>query len=152
MFFLKKCHNISAFKIIFFLCRVCLRLPNFLYSAVFPLLLQERFRGHPRLLLSLRRYMRKLSQEQLHHLWRSNPDFYFDLAPHAMALGIGRAFARRFGKVRLHACPYIQAADTANLTAAQWCQLMRQILDGMNARQRQMPLENMMKVLQNARR
>ena len=102
--------------------------------------------------LSLRRYMRKLSQEQLHLLWRSNPDFYFDLAPHAMALGIGRAFARRFGKVRLHACPYIQAADTANLTAAQWCQLMRQILDGMNARQRQMPLENMMKVLQNARR
>lgn len=102
--------------------------------------------------LSLRRYLRRLPPAQLHQLCRANPDFFFDLAPHAMALGSARAFARRFGKSRLPACPYIQTADAGSLTALQWSQLMRQILDGMNARQRQMPLENMRKILRNARR
>lgn len=101
--------------------------------------------------LSLRRYMRKLSSEHIHQLQRGNPDFFYDFAPHAMALGSCRAFARRFGKLRLPPCPYILAADTANLTAVQWSQLMRQILDGMNARQRQMPLEKMRKAVRSVR-
>ena len=49
------------------------------------------------------------------------------------------------------ACPYIQAVDAEGMTALQWSQLMRQILDGMNARQRQLPFENFVKVIKSAR-
>lgn len=101
--------------------------------------------------LSLRKYLRKLTAEQVQSLYRNNPEFYFDFAPHAMALGISRAFARRFGKLRMPPCPYILTADAHNLTARQWCQLMRQVLDGMNARQKQMPLEKMRKAVRSVR-
>lgn len=99
--------------------------------------------------LSLRRYLRKLSPKQLQQLCRENPDAFFDLAPYAMALGSDRILARHFGKSRLPVCPYIQAANTRGLTAQQWSQLMRTILDGMTARQRKMPLEALRAVMDN---
>ncbi len=101
--------------------------------------------------LGLRRYLRKLTPEQVQHLCRTNPDFFFDMVPYAMALHVSGVFARRFGKARQPMCPYILTADAGNMTAKQWKQLMHQILGGMTARQRQMPLENMMKTLQSVR-
>ena len=44
-----------------------------------------------------------------------------------------------------------RALAISNLTALQWSQLMRKILDGMNARQRQMPLEKMRKAVRSVR-
>ena len=99
--------------------------------------------------LSLRSYLRRLSSRKIAQHCQENPNFFFDMAPYAMALGCDVAFARRFGKSRLPVCPYIQASDARGLTAQQWCQLMRQILDGMTARQRQMPVETFRAVLGN---
>ena len=99
--------------------------------------------------LSLRRYLKKLSVPQVQQLCRDNPEVFFDLAPDAMALGCDAAFARRFGKSKLPVCPYIQASDTRSLTAKQWCQLMRSILDGMTARQRKLPLDSFRAVMNN---
>ena len=99
--------------------------------------------------LSLRRYLRKLTPKQVQQLCRDNPDVFFDLAPYAMALGSDQVFARLFGKSRLPVCPYIQASNTRGLTARQWSQLMRNILDGMTARQRKMPLEALRAVMDN---
>ena len=99
--------------------------------------------------LSLRSYLRRLSSRKVTQHCQENPNFFFDMAPYAMALGCDVAFARRFGKSRLPVCPYIQASDTRGLTAQQWCQLMRQILDGMTTRQRQMPVETFRAVLNN---
>lgn len=101
--------------------------------------------------LSLRRYLRKITGEHAIALYRANPDFFFDLAPHAIALGCSNTFAKKLGKTRMPACPYIQAVDAEGMTALQWSQLMRQILDGMNARQRQLPFENFVKVIKSAR-
>lgn len=99
--------------------------------------------------LSLRRYFRKLTEKQVQQMCRDNPEVFFDLAPYALALGSDGAFARRFGKSRLPVCPYIQAGNTRGMTAQQWGQMMRHILDGMTARQRKMPLEAMRSVLDN---
>ena len=87
--------------------------------------------------------------DQIAQLCQENPAFFFDYAPNAIALGCGVAFARRFGKSRMPVCPYIQAANTRGLTAQQWSQLMRTILDGMTARQRKMPLEALRAVMDN---
>ena len=99
--------------------------------------------------LSLRRYFKKLTEKQVQQLCRENPEVFFDMAPYAIALGCDGAFARRFGKSRLPACPYIQASNTRGLTAQQWSQLMRNILEGMTARQRKLPLENLRSVMDN---
>ena len=99
--------------------------------------------------LSLRRYLKKLTPKQIQQLCRENPETFFDMAPYAIALGCDNAFARCFGKGRLPGCPYIQASDTRGLTAQQWSQLMRQILEGMTARQRKLPLENLRSVMDN---
>lgn len=99
--------------------------------------------------LSLRRYLRKLTPKQAQHLCRENPEVFFDLAPYAIALGCDKTFARRFGKSRLAVCPYIQASNTRGLTALQWCQLMRQILAGMNTQQKKMFSESIRSVTRN---
>ena len=99
--------------------------------------------------LSLRSHLRRLSSRKIQQYCQENPNYFFDMAPNAMALGCDIAFARRFGKSRLPACPYIQASDTRGLTATQWSQLMRQILDGMTARQHQLPAETFRAVMRN---
>lgn len=99
--------------------------------------------------LSLRRYLRKLTPKQIQQHCRDNPEFFFDVAPYAIALGCDGSFARHFGKSRLPLCPYVQAGNTRGLTAKQWSQLMRQILDGMTARQRKSPMEGLRSVLDN---
>ena len=99
--------------------------------------------------LSLRGYLARLSSRKIAQHCQENPSFFFDMAPSAMALGCDTSFARRFGKGRLPPCPYIKASDTRGLTAQQWCQLMRQILDGMTARQRQLPTDTFRGVMRN---
>lgn len=100
-------------------------------------------------ILSLRNYMVRITSRKVTQQTAENPNFFFDMLPSAMALGCDATFARRFGKGRLPACPYIQASDTRGLTATQWCQLMRQILDGMTARQRQVPMDTYRAVMRN---
>lgn len=99
--------------------------------------------------LSLRSHLSRLSSRKIQQYCQENPNYFFDLIPEAMAMGCDKAFARRFGKSRLPACPYIIASDTRGLTAAQWSQLIRQILDGMTARQRQMPTDTFRAVMRN---
>ena len=99
--------------------------------------------------LSLRSHLSRLSSRKVQQYCQENPNYFFDMIPEAMAMGCDKAFARRFGKSRLPACPYIIASDTRGLTAAQWSQLMRQILDGMTARQRQMPTDTFRAVMRN---
>ena len=99
--------------------------------------------------LSLRSHLSRLSSRKIQQYCQENPNYFFDMIPEAMAMGCDKAFARRFGKSRLPACPYIIASDTRGLTAAQWSQLMRQILDGMTARQRQMPTDTFRAVMRN---
>ena len=99
--------------------------------------------------LSLRRYFCNLPEGRIYQLCQNNPDLFFDLAPNALALGCDIRLARRFGQHRLPVCPYIRVSNSHGLTAKQWSQLMRQILDSMAVRQKKMPLENLNSVLDN---
>jgi hypothetical protein len=91
--------------------------------------------------LSLRRRFRTYTTYQIHQLCQENTELFFDLAPYAIALGRENVLARRFGSSRLPICPYIYASNTRGLTAAQWCQLMRIILDGMTVHQKKAYLD-----------
>ena len=98
--------------------------------------------------LRLRRYLKTLSPQKVHGLSQNNPEYFFDMAPNAIALGCDQVFARRFGNSRLPECPYLHVANTQNLTAKQWSQLMRHVLDSMSA-QRKNPMDGLRSVMKN---
>ena len=99
--------------------------------------------------ISLRHYLANLAPKQIQQNCRDNPEFFFDCAPYAIALGCDNKFARRFGKSKLPPCPYIQAASTRGMTAKQWAQLMHHLLDNMTSHQKGMLRDQLHGVLGN---
>ncbi len=89
--------------------------------------------------LGLRRYLRTVAPEQLDRITRTNPDYFYTMAPYALALGADRAFARAFGKQKLPDCPYLTSG--AEQTAAQWNELLRRTAEAMDQRRKQLPRE-----------
>ena len=102
--------------------------------------------------LGLFRYMRSLKQKDLIYICRQNPDYFHTLAPYALAMGMGRVFAKRFGHMKIPECPYLVAGTSSDLTATQWYTRMRAAANAMNARRRQMPLEKLMSIMQAIRK
>lgn len=95
----------------------------------------------------LKQYLRTADKAQLQRICESDPDYFFRLAPAAMALGLDKSFARRFGNKRLDRCPYLNTGTENPLTAHQWSSLLRKTLDAMNDRATKMPLEKFFGIL-----
>ena len=95
-------------------------------------------------ILGLRRYMRKVTGTDLQRTLQQNPDYYYSLAPYAMALGVDRAFARQFGSRPLPECPYLITAEDAPLTARQWNDHLRRIVAALDERQQRMPIDKLL--------
>lgn len=91
--------------------------------------------------LGLRVFLRTAPKEQLHKMLSADPDFFFRLAPAAMALGSGDAFAKRFGKRRLNGCPYLTTGMDGHKTALEWYQVMQRAASSLDARQKRLFLE-----------
>ena len=93
--------------------------------------------------LGLRRYLKKLTPKDVQRICRSDPDYFFSMAPYALALGVIRPFAKRFGKRRLSACSYLTTGMDGHLTALEWCHIMERAADSLDARQLRLPLERL---------
>ncbi len=96
-------------------------------------------------ILGFRRYLTKVSHSNLESLCKKNPDYYFDLAPYALALGVGKAFSRQFGAKPFRDCPYIDYPVKEGRTAAKWNKIMEDILDKMNEQNQKLPLREFSK-------
>ena len=92
-------------------------------------------------ILGLRSYLRKLDENTLMRLVDNNPDYFFDMLPYAIALGVDTKFAKAFGKMELPECHYLLVARNDKRTAADWALLVRKIADQMDKRQRRLELE-----------
>ena len=95
-------------------------------------------------ILGFRHYLHSLPHAQSQRITLSDPEYFFDLAPHAMALGVLRPFARRFGKMKLTACPYLTTGLDGHMTAAEWSQVMETAAAALDLRQRRMPLDRLL--------
>lgn len=93
-------------------------------------------------ILGLRRYLRTVSEEELTRLLRLNPNYYYDLAPYALALGADRAFARQVGNRKLPACTWL-TGSMGSLTATEWNRLLRDTVTALDATQKRMPWERL---------
>lgn len=91
--------------------------------------------------LGLRHYLKKLDQQKLERLLENNPDYFFDMLPIAIALGVDTKFAKAFGNMRLPDCHYLLVARNDKRSAAEWALLVRKIADQMDKRQRRLELE-----------
>lgn len=91
--------------------------------------------------IGLRQYMKKVSREELRRIQRQDPEYFFTLAPYALALDADKAFARRFGSDQLPGCPYLTTGLDRHMTALEWSRLIRRTALQMDARRRQLPME-----------
>lgn len=92
--------------------------------------------------LGLRHYLKTVSKTELQRLCAQNPDYYHTLAPYALALGVGKAFAKGFEGIRIPQCPYIVAKTPAR-TALQWYEQLAALTQSMDARYRRLPTEKL---------
>lgn len=99
--------------------------------------------------LGLRRYLKSVPAEQLRQICQNSPEYFHQMAPYAIALGVDNAFAKRFGKQPVGICPYIFTGTDSTLRATQWNSLMRRVLKGMNTRSDQSRLKKLLALLQS---
>ena len=92
-------------------------------------------------ILELRRHLRSASQEEILRLHKVNPDYFYELAPYALALCQDRRFAQRFSRLRLRECNYLIVGNRRQLTAVEWAKALRSAVDTLDARAKRLPLE-----------
>ena len=92
-------------------------------------------------ILGLRRYLASVPRSKLDAICNKNPEYFHQMAPYALALGVDARFARQFGGRLIDPCPYIAAGTNSAMHAAQWCRLMRRVLRSMEARYQRSTIE-----------
>jgi len=102
--------------------------------------------------LGLRRYMRKGDKLLLQRLQNKDPEYFFAMAPYALALGVEKSFAKRFGNQRLGNCPYLQTEGKTDLNAAEWMERLRFVADNMDLRSKNLPIEKFLDLIGRMRK
>lgn len=101
-------------------------------------------------IFSLRRYLRTASPAELERISKINPEYFYTLAPYAMALGVGKRFASRFGRMQLPPCTYLELPkQEESMTPAQWMQRMLYARQKMDARYRGFRKERILRILRS---
>ena len=95
-------------------------------------------------ILGLRKYLRNLSEEEVQRLQRNDPDFFYNMAPYAMALGIDKRFAKAFGRKKLDTCPYFVCGIHNKMNAADWNRFLHEAMEILDFRQRRMLIDNLL--------
>ncbi len=91
--------------------------------------------------LGLRSFLKHLPRSDIDRLLKNDPDFFFNMAPYALALGIINPYARVFGRRKMGQCPYLVTRVTGSRTAEEWGHMMADIADLMDMKARQMQIE-----------
>lgn len=101
-------------------------------------------------LLGLRRYLRGRDKKQLAYAKSMDPDYFFRMAPYAIALGVGRSFAGTMGRTAPEGgCPYLILPKEKTMNPRQWNALLERTADLMDRRKQNRSLE---KVIGTVRR
>ena len=96
--------------------------------------------------LGLRRYVKRLPKEDIARFLRNDPDYYFNYAPYALALGVINPYSRAFGQRKLEPCPYLVTGDSSKHTAQEWAHILSDVADLMDHKARRMQVEKWMAV------
>jgi len=92
-------------------------------------------------ILGIRHYLKHVNQEELERLVEQNPDYFFDMLPYAIALGVDTPFAKAFGSRAIPDCAYLNVRSHDERTAREWAYMVRKLADKMDSKQRKLELE-----------
>ena len=95
-------------------------------------------------ILGFRRHLGYLTPKDISQLLRTDPDYFFTMAPYALMFGVSGHFARVFGNRRFSACHYLTTGMDGHRTANEWLQLMHRAVSALDLRYRRLPLENLL--------
>ena len=76
-------------------------------------------------------YCTKAGQQELRRILASNRNYYFELAPYALILGVDKTFAEKFGDARLPACTWLVSGIDVR-TAPEWYPQLREVYTAMH--------------------
>ena len=91
--------------------------------------------------LGLRHFVKKLPKENISRFLRNDPDYYFNYAPYALAMGVINPYSRAFGQRKIDQCPYLITKVTDRRTAEEWGHILADTADMMDHKARQMQIE-----------
>ena len=91
--------------------------------------------------LGLRRYVKRMPKEDLGRFLKNDPDYYFNYAPYALALGVIRPYTRAFGSRKLDQCPYLITKNNGKRPAEEWGHILADVADMMDYKARRMQIE-----------
>ena len=98
------------------------------------------------------RYLQRVGSAELLRRAGEDPEYFFRLAPYALALGREKLFARRFGQLRLERCPYLTTGMDGHMTVLQWAALMRKAVTMMNSRANGLFMEKTVRMIRTVTR
>lgn len=101
----------------------------------------ESGRQNIRQILGLRKFLKDMPKDELQQLRRSDPDFFYNMAPYAMALGLGKHFAAQFTDKPIGPCPYLITNIQGRLNAQDWMLIMQETAGAMDSLRRRMDME-----------
>lgn len=91
--------------------------------------------------LGFRKYLKWLSPQDAQRISRSDPDYFFAMAPYALTMGVQKPFAASFKGRKMNACSYLTTGMDGHMTAADWCQVMERAVNSLDHRQKRLFLE-----------
>jgi hypothetical protein len=94
-------------------------------------------------MLGLRKFLKRMTPEEAERVSRSDPDYFFNMAPYALALGVLQPFARSFHGMKLDRCAYLMSDTKGNKNAEDWAVLMEEAVFRLNSRRRTLLLERL---------
>ncbi len=94
-------------------------------------------------LLSLRQYMTAAPADEVQRMLQGNPNYFYELAPYALAMGVDKAFARRFGKEALPDQSFLIVGKNREMTAVELAAQLRRAANILNTLQRKLPYQQL---------
>ncbi len=92
-------------------------------------------------ILGLRSYLKHISKEDIHRMMKTDPEYFFNMAPFALAMGIIHPFARNFGSMKMDQCPYLVTRVHGKRSADEWAELIADTANLIDSKFRKMEVE-----------
>ena len=106
----------------------------------------ELGRQNAAMVLGLRGYLKKIPTEDLIRLQSNDPEFFYNMLPHAMALGVGKAFSAAFGRKKQEQCPYFVCGVNTRMNASDWARFLHEAIEILDSRQRKLVWEQFLSI------
>ncbi len=94
-------------------------------------------------LMSLRQYMTSAPGPELQRMLQGNPNYFYELVPYALAMGVDKSFAKRFGKEPLPDQSFLIAGRSREMNASEVADCLRRVADSLNALQKKLPYQQL---------